>query len=298
MIIVRFKGGCGNQLFQYAAGLALATQHGVPLLFDLRWYDRPEHQRAIGRAFELMHFAVHGRVASPAELKPFFFGGGDLVLIRVIKKIMRSAVGRRIWICDEIAYSPAFEKLGRQVLMEGYFQDIRYFEEVQSQLKEHFSLNNPLPPEIIAYAAWLSDQASVCIQVRRTDFVSNIATSARHGVCDLGYFTRAWAEIRKRIPDANAFVFADDLAWAHEAFRDWKGAVIVGPEWNGPAFMYKFFLMRSCRHFIIANSTWGWWAAWLGHFPEKIVVMPQQWFAGPIANDAASGLYLPGWLRC
>ena len=134
--------------------------------------------------------------------------------------------------------------------------------------------------------------------MRRSDFVQNIRTRAIHGTCSLEYYKRAWADICHRIPAARGLVFTDDFAWANEAFRDWDGVSVVGSEWDGPDYTYKFFLMQSCRHFIIANSTWGWWAAWLGSFPGKTVIMPEHWFADPTLNAAAAGLRVPGWLQC
>ena len=104
--------------------------------------------------------------------------------------------------------------------------------------------------------------------------------------------------MRRKVPDAQGVVIPDDPVWAREAFAGWPGAVVIGPEWNGPDYMYQFYIMRSCRHFIIANSTWGWWAAWLGDYPDKFVVMPGRWFCDERMNVDAVGLRVPGWGVC
>lgn len=298
MIVVRFKGGLGNQLFQYAAGRALAERHGVPLCFDTRWYEQPEHQVAVRRSFDLMHFAVHGRVADTQDLRPFRYVGSPRKALQIVSRLIQPLVGHRIWGYEGMGFNSDFERLGAQVLIEGYFQDPRYFPRVQHQLREELQMRMQPPADVLSYAAQMSSVASVCIQVRRTDFISNPQATARHGCCDLEYFKRAWADVSNRIPNVVGFVFADDPVWACAAFSNWPGVSVVGPEWDGPAYLHKFFLMQSCRHFIIANSTWGWWAAWLARFPGKTVVMPERWFADLKLNEEAAGLQLPGWSRC
>lgn len=285
-------------MFQYAAGRALASRHGVPLAFDSSWYEQAEHQRAVPRSFDLMNFAVQGQMADSAALRPFCPEDGGLMSAGLLGRFRRRLTGRSVWRFDAMGYSTEFERLGAKVLLEGYFQDPRFFEPVQSALHIELRLRAAPTPEVSAYAAELSQRPTVCIQVRRTDFVANERTAAIHGVCDPGYFQKAWALVRGRVPGAQGVVFSDDVVWAGAAFSGWKDVTVAGPEWNGPAYLHKFHLMQSCRHFIIANSTWGWWAAWLCRFPDKTVIMPERWFLNETLNTAAAGLCLPGWIRC
>jgi Glycosyl transferase family 11 len=298
VIVVRFKGGFGNQLFQYAAGRALAARHGVPLYFDTRWYSRSSREREVRRSFDLLRFSVQGQPADRSVLWPFFFDGDYRRHKRFFGTIMSRFFWHRVWIHNSIAYTRAFERLGRTVLIDGYFQDPKFFFPVEAQLREEFRLRIPPSKEILAFAAALSGQHSVCIQVRRTDLVEDPHSARVHGSCSLDYYRAAWARISEKIPSARGFVFADDTVWAVEAFQHWPGVIVADPEWNGPAFMHRFFLMRACRHFIIANSTWGWWAAWLGESPEKTVVMPERWFRDEAMNLSAAGLRLPRWHVC
>jgi len=68
---------------------------------------------------------------------------------------------------------------------------------------------------------------------------------------------------------------------------------VVPPEMDGPGFMHRFELMRACRHFIIMNSTWGWWAAWLGAKAGSRVVMPEQWVRDRTTREL--GFVCRGW---
>jgi Glycosyl transferase family 11 len=295
MIVLRPKGGLGNQFFQYAAGRALAARHQVPLRFDVRWYGRPEHQRSSVRTFDLGHFQVQGAIATPAELAAFAYPENHRLRARIVGRLLRAWRGGRIWRHEGLGWTPEFDRLGRHVLIEGYFQDPAYFAPVQDLLQQELQFHTPPPAPIRARAAELAALPSVCIQVRRTDFVTDAEQARVHGTCTLDYFRFAWAHVTQRVPDAQGFVFADDPNWAKEAFDNWPAISVIGPEWNGPDYLHQFFLMRSCRHFIIANSTWGWWAAWLGSHTEKVVVMPQRWFADRTLNETARGLRVPGW---
>ena len=190
-----------------------------------------------------------------------------------------------------------FEQLPADVFLEGYFQHPAYFAAITGQLKQEFRLNEALPAEVVDFAAELSTTASVCIQVRRSDYVHNASAAQVHGVCGEDYYRAAWAMVVAKVPTARGYVFSDDQAWAEQTFAGWPQISVVGTRWAGPAYLHKFHLMCACRHFIIANSTWGWWAAWLGEALDKVVVMPERWFLNPTRN-AAAGLCVPGWIVC
>lgn len=293
MIVVRFKGGLGNQFFQYAAGRALAARHGVPLRFDARWYENPENHRAVVRTFDLPAFKVEGQLATKAELDAFGYDGTRRIWPRIKGRALRLMRGRRVWSCDSPGWLTEFMQLKANVLLDGYFQHPAFFATVQASLRRELCLRTSPPERIGQKAAMLVSLDSVCIQVRRTDFVSNPEAARRHGVCSLDYFRAAWAYVRCRVPAAKGFVFTDDPAWAEEAFKAWPDVVVVGADFDGPAYLHRFFLMKSCRHFIIANSTWGWWAAWLGANAGSIVVLPRRWLTE--ADTRTLGLALPEW---
>ena len=298
MIVVRCKGGLGNQCFQYAAGRALAARQAVPLRFDSRWFARPEHQVTVTRTFDLPAFAVACETATDAELAPFAFEETRRLWPRLKARSVRLFTGRRVWSDGELGYNPEFAALGINVLLDGYFQHPAYFASVENELRRELRLREAPPDTIVAKASELRAAQGVCIQVRRTDFVLDRARAQRHGVCSLDYFRAAWTLVRARAPNVRGFVFADDPAWAVEAFQGWPDVSVMTADWNGPNFLHQFFLMQACRHFIIANSTWGWWAAWLGAQPNSVVVMPARWFADPTVNATAMGLRLPHWHVC
>jgi len=298
MIVVRIKGGLGNQFFQYAAGKALAERHGVPLYLDTRWYGADCSRRATAaRTFDLPHFAVRATRATAAELR-FCFGSEDRRLrARVGRRLPAWLVGRRTWIRDGAGYDREFELLPANAFLEGYFQDPIYFAPIAAELKYEFRLRE-IFPKVADFASKLSATPSVCIQVRRSDYVSNPMAALVHGACGEDYYRAAWARVISKIPNAQGYVFSDDQAWAVQTFAGCPQISVVDAQWDGPGYLHKFHLMCACRHFIIANSTWGWWAAWLGEHPDKVVVMPTRWFRDEVLNEATFGLRIPGWIVC
>jgi hypothetical protein len=294
VIVVRFKGGLGNQLFQYAAGRALAARHGAPLRFDARWYDTAENLRTVTRTFDLPAFNVEGGLATKDELDAFAFDGSRRLWPRIKGRILRPIRRRVLWSCDSLGWQPCFMRLGSNVMLDGYFQHPEFFSEIQAQLRGELQLRVPAPEKILRMADELGLQKSVCIQVRRTDFVDNPRTRQIHGTCSPDYFRAAWEHIASRVPAARGFVFTDDMTWARKTFDNWQNIVVLGPEYDGPAYLHRFFLMKACHHFIIANSTWGWWAAWLGQRNDSVVVVPRRWLNDEDTHDL--GLVLEKWV--
>jgi hypothetical protein len=283
-------------MFQYAAGRALAARHGVELAFDTTWYDVPAHQVRVKRAFDLHHFRIRGRVATIAELRPYVTGPASW-FARCQRRWWRALARGQIWYDESPGWTPAFNELGPRTSLEGYFQHPAYFEDVAEAIRTELQPKEPLPGTAAAFADQLRGRESVCIQVRRTDFLSTPETEHLHGTCPPAYFEQAWTRMLQQVCGARGFVFPDDHAWAHETFAAWPDVEVVGPEWDGPSYLHKFQLMQSCRHFIIANSTWGWWAAWLAPSHDRKVIMPARWYADSTLEAATTELQLPGWER-
>ena len=98
-------------------------------------------------------------------------------------------------------------------------------------------------------------------------------------VCDEHYYLRSMQEMRARIPDAHFFIFSDDPEWCRTAFIDTDTEVIDSASANP---LHDLYLMSLAGHHIIANSSYSWWAAWLGDKPGQQVIMPERWNARDI----------------
>lgn len=293
MIIIRLKGGLGNQLFQYASARALAEHHGVPLRLDVTWYGSHENQGVDRRTFDLHALNITEVCASDEELALFGGSGATARKISINKWLRKVVGGHRVWRCDDMGFLPQLRQLGSKLYMEGYYQHPEHFSEISDALRSDCVLASRMDDFKHRLAQRLSGENSVCIQVRRTDYVSDPAKASVHNLLDHDYYRRAWNLIRAGGYTVKGYVFTDDQDWARNYFENWAGVEVIPAELDGPSYIHRFELMRSCRHFIIMNSTWGWWAAWLGAKADSRVIMPREWFRGRLTS--ALGLQCPSW---
>ena len=136
---------------------------------------------------------------------------------------------------------------------------------------------------------------AVCINVRRTSFVTNPQENKFRGALEVPYFEAAVRHMQHNIADPVFFLFSDDIGWCRERLGHVQPAVIVDHSVAGRKFGQYLRLISLCRHFIIPNSSFGWWGAWLGTAPDKVVIAPRQWYRD--ARMDTSRLTPPEWIR-
>ncbi len=168
--------------------------------------------------------------------------------------------------------------LGPDLTLTGFFQSWKYFEHCQDEVKKVFEL-----PHVAGYEDYVS------IHVRRGDYVQY---SGSFPPITNQYITSAYDYFPE---DAKYLVFSDDIEWCKSNWRgDWFTFI------DEPDELKSLSLMASCGHHIIANSTFSWWAAYLGHNPDRIVVTPsaETWF-GPTSGvkRPVVDLLLPNWIQ-
>lgn len=123
----------------------------------------------------------------------------------------------------------------------------------------------------------IDSKNSISIHVRRGDYVSNAATNKYHGLCDLGYYKKSIDYISKRVESPVYYIFSDDISWCKINLKI-KGNVTYISHNNGDNSWEDMRLMSRCKHNIIANSSFSWWAAWLNTNLDKIVIAPRNWY--------------------
>lgn len=283
MIAVRLIGGLGNQMFQYAAGRALAERLGTELVLDARDF---EHYTLYG--YGLDKFAIRAPVATPEQLARW-----PSWIRRWSRRLRRVGIRTRWYAEIQFHYDSAWESIPDGTMIDGYFQSERYFPGMAGALRREFTPVAPLSPQNAQYAELARGCESVMIHVRRGDYVTNAKTLKIHGVCSVDYYRASIAAMRERLAAPRFFVFSNDMAWARENLPLGDDAVYV--EGNGKAPEVDIHLMAQCRHHVIANSSFSWWGAWLGAHPQKIVIAPEPWFDN--ARHVADDLVPSGWLR-
>jgi hypothetical protein len=294
LVVARLIGGLGNQMFQYAAGLALALQHGVELRLDVSGFEAYPKRR-----YELGSFPIRGTPASEAELACFGSCRPKVEprwlararrLVRIDRKRGPSPVYRE----PHFHFDAGVRDLNPTVYLDGYWQSEKYFADSAGLLRQEFAPLAPLEPENAAMADRIDAVNAVSLHVRRGDYVNEPDISRFHGICSVDYYQSAVKYIAERAGDIHLFVFSDDQDWVRDNLHFTPPTTIVAA--NPPDRGFRDMqLMARCRHHVIANSSFSWWGAWLNPSPDKIVVAPRRWFAAS-TNDTRD-LLPEAWVR-
>lgn len=291
MIYMRLKGGMGNQMFQYATGLALARRAESELTLDLsNLLYRNKGKDFVYRKYDLDVFRVAPAfLTSPKVLTPIMN-----LRINPLSKAVRRWVTRGIPVVKEPHFHFAPQLLSDvrpDTIYEGWFQSPRYFAEVEQEVRQAFRFSREVIPESRELLVRIQATNAVCLNVRRTDFLKVDTLNAT----DLAYFLRGAAYLAERLENPHFFVFSDDVAWCRENIKLSHATEFVDHEHKGFKFGNYLQLMTNCRHFLIPNSSFAWWATWLNTNPDKMVVAPKMWFTDPEIDT--SDLVPADWVR-
>ena len=290
MIIVKLMGGMGNQMFQYAFGRYLSIKHGTEVKLDLSFLkERPKDEKRVLRNYDLDIFRVNPSFANKKEMQRLSERTGNKWLDKVLDK----TIGAKKSYIREPQYNfcPELLSLPDNIYLEGYWQSKKYFEGIQDQIKEDFGFKEPLSPFSHELFNCIATSNSVCVNVRRSDFVTN----PTHNICGIDYYNRAEKIMLEKVPDAHFFVFSDEVEWCRANLQFSTATTYVGHEYAGKKFRDYFELMSRCRNFIIPNSSFAWWATYLNNNPGKVVVAPGRWLNVP--GFTSDDILLPSWIR-
>jgi hypothetical protein len=273
MVTVKLKGGLGNQMFQYAAGRALAEKHHVPLLLDVSFLEADAGGLYTKRHYELDQLNIVAKVAGKEHLKKF---KSPTIFQRLFKNSSAAVYHEQ-----KSSYNKAFENLGPDVYLDGFWQTEKYFSSVRALLLKEFTPAFPLTGAIKVLADEIKNRKSVAIHVRRGDYVNLKSAAEYHGTCSMDYYDRAINYIKDKVEEAHYYIFSDDMAWCRENFRNLPNVHFT--ESQAGYSSVDLYLMSCCSHNIIANSSYSWWSAWLNTSEDKIVIAPEKWFAAGVA---------------
>lgn len=288
MIITRLLGGLGNQMFQYAAGLALAERRRTVLKLDVGWFrEDPEH--ASHNRYGLSCFNVTEQFATREEIdrirgRPFrrteSWAAGAASMLRLPRLAELLAHGGRWHIQKAFGFYPEFLELPDDTYIDGMWQSEKFFgASVVPILRQHFTFRYPAPALVLEMGERIRRGPSAFVHFRRGDYVSNPKFKSDIGVLGLDYYRRALEIVSQRHPGVTFFVFSDDIDTVEKEFRPPAPCVYVRSvqSWHSQD---KIRLMSLCDHAVVSNSTFAWWAAWLNPNPAKLVCAPDPWFAG------------------
>ncbi|MDQ6814473.1 MAG: alpha-1,2-fucosyltransferase [Bacteroidota bacterium] len=289
--------GLGNQMFQYAAGKSLALHKKVPLKLDVSSYEGYGLRKFELDAFfdletekatkdEVAQYQIKQPVKSvwnkilPNHRMHFYRMPYEEAAIKrnvlQLTELLAPSHKRRTYIEPNYHYNHHFFKAGNNVLLIGYWMSWRYFQHFENEIRQDFKIKTDLVTHLYDIRNEILKNNSVSIHIRRGDFMLRKNVQL-HGIIPIDFYQKAIQEIARATTSVHLYVFSDDIEWARKNFKTTFPVTFVSSEVTQTA-VEDFYLMSICKHNIIANSTFSWWAAFLNSNPDKIVVAPKKWY--------------------
>lgn len=176
--------------------------------------------------------------------------------------------------------------------IEGFFQRYDYVTEIRDILLNDFDVT--LDEKYTQIAEEISNTNSVCLNVRRGDYVNFTNSANFHGFIGNEYFEKVISELKQEVTNPHFFVFSDDIDWCINNINTGFPTKFMDETYHGPKYSTYLKLMSKCKHFILPNSTFGWWGAWMSNNTDKIVYAPKRWF---LLHKEPEGLIPNHWRR-
>ena len=299
IIIVRINGGLGNQMFHYAMGLAISVLNKTDLLLDVSSLKSTEKEET-KREFLLPYFNVDIKIAEnkdfsrmkiPNTQKTNLFSRIRRWEVR-FRESFRPLHERKFIAEPYFNFCPDILKIKNDCYLSGAWQSEKYFKDIESLVRESFTLKNSPTVKTEALIEKVSGCNSVSIHIRRKDYVNIQKTNRLHGICSLEYYNQAVDLICKKVNNPIFFIFSDDIDWAKANLKINCPLFYVSDK-NTPDYE-ELIIMSNCKHNIIANSSFSWWGAWLNKNENKIVITPKEWFS--VKNINTDDLIPKDWL--
>lgn len=255
ILYVYLQGGLGNQMFQYAAGLSSLKEypHFTDLRLDCSFYKNQERKVIVN--------GLTGR-------------GYDLDLLNIKYNIVEEA--------PEGA-----------TMLQGWFQNIKEFENVVDDVREQFKFSFKFSDKIEQLHKEIKSKSnSVSVHVRRGDFINNPTAYSFNEHMNQEYYQKAISILEQSYDDISYYVFSEDIEWCKNNIQiENNNIVFVDEEYSGDRDSGHMYLMQACNNHIIANSTYSWWGSFLAD--SKITIGPKKWNC----ESSESDIMLNNWIK-
>ena len=254
-------GGLGNQLFQYATAKSLALAKNSDLMMDISYFKTQDAKLIDHVRYKLDKFNISStNILEDNEIQKY----ND---VTVIHEPLSS---------DNFSKFMDLKKYNGNINLKGYWQNEKYFSDNAEIIKKELTVKSPPNSKNRKILNEIKSTHSVCISFRRGEYLDSYF-KAQFGICCENYYKRAINIITKNVDNPVFYLFSDDMEWIeNNVDLDYPTVPVninpVGYEHE------ELRLMSNCKHFIITNSSFSWWGAWLSQNKNKIVLAPTPWF--------------------
>lgn len=274
MHIVRFKGGLGNQLFEYALYKSFEEKYGY-VRADIFDYKSGVEKRN----FQLPFLGINVKEASLQEVRELYCNPNNKIIKAMIKRFGKETYYRErdVYYDEEIINK-------KKGYFDGYWQSYKYFEKYVGSLKKDIFFRNV---DKISFLDDIEhDENTVSVHIRLGDYLQN--QEKYGGICTLEYYKCAMNYIVRHIEQNGGakpifYIFSNDTAGAKKILGE-EGCIFVDAHSEEEGYK-DLFLMSRCRHHIIANSSFSWWGAYINEQKESLVIAPSLWMKNVDSKD-------------
>lgn len=271
-------GRLGNQLFQYAAIIGMSDKYGHQYSFPEEWIYAKYFSSIVSFPI-LSHDIEKGRKVKFEE--PKFHYMPELFDDLFVNKT-------NDWLID----------------LHGYFQTEKYWQDSKYHVKQALQFRSEFIDSIPEDFQKLYEKETIAISIRRGDFVDN----PNYAQLPINYYIAALTTYFPDWQDFNLMIFSDDPEYCRVHFGCCPNAFIIENNYRedqekNPAFndsdsaIEQLLLMSKCDHFILANSTFSWWGAYLGEKEHSIIIRPAHHFDGNLKRDLDAKDHYPDHWR-
>lgn len=282
MIIARISGGLGNQMFQYVLMEALKKAYPeTEFKIDISDYKKVFAHTGYSLS---KYFNIDMPVATIDEVDEISYIPVQCIrpdIQKGIKKLIATtqykiALRKRNHLkkynitdyCFNI-YNPEVFHLntGKNWYLNGYWQNIAYFKELQDQLADIFNFRRKLIGQDQKIASEMKKQQSVSVHVRRGDYINS-----GFDLCGKAYYLEAKKVIEQQVENPVYYFFSDDPAYVEDNFPEFPNKSVI--KHSAEDCDYDMQMMACCKHAIDANSSFSFWGSALKS-PGGCIVHPK-----------------------
>lgn len=275
-------GGLGNQMFGYAFARSLQLKYCCDTYIDISDFNN----RYENRKFLLDRLNISNKIliknCNKFNILYFF----RLFASKFPKFTYKILLIFNIYLWKEHEIINIFDlKSNKNYYFYGYWQSLEYFKNYDFIIKNELKVNLKFLNTDDQIYNLITNNNSICVHVRRGDYIKNKLL-----ICDLNYFNDSIKYFNLKFDNPLFFIFSDDIIWCKNNIIN-KNSIFID---NNYKDYEELQLMSMCKHYIISNSSFSWWAQHLSENKNKIVIAPDYWLPGKIKNEC---IYENQWMK-
>lgn len=286
-IRIKIRGGLGNQLFQYAYAKKIQKEYdNTKIILDISYFNKKHIRNIDIDKCVLSDTVIYERKSKYVyNFLYFIYRLKDRIYSKLGRKCecQYHSFGKNVFaFCNKSFYKKLNLENKEKLFLAGYFQQEKDVSQVINDIRNEVTLINSLSDNALALLNKLNSSKN------------NIGISIRIGqdykkfgwpLCQKEYYLAGLNKLLDKVDSPAIFIFADDiqLVKSERWFKDYRNIVYV----ENCNAVEGLEVMRKCQHFVIANSTYSWWGAYLSEYPEKNIIAPKYFYKNELMEKSA-----------